>query len=232
MATILFIKCKVCTKSIVATEGEYNKNTLMWFHNYHLLVNIIAPEYPGYGIAPGYASENTVSQTIQSIYEFIVSPYGLNFPTNRLIIYGFSIGSGAAISVSQADLPDLNKIYFRKKFIKSHFARKYDNSRDSKDSKNKHNHHNHNHNHNYNNQNHKENGEKGNNRDTKTLYNTSNTENMNRSVNTNVNTMPLLSAANVHRKMNDQSFSHIHILVPCLTCLHLLLMKKLSYQQV
>ncbi|ETO04828.1 hypothetical protein RFI_32568 [Reticulomyxa filosa] len=62
-----------------------------------LPVNIIAPEYPGYGIAKGFPNENSVIETVLSVYEFVISPLGLCVSTQRVIVYGFSIGSAAAL---------------------------------------------------------------------------------------------------------------------------------------
>eukprot|EP01083_Nonionella_stella_P292889 996143_1 len=62
-----------------------------------LQVNILAPEYPGYGVSSGDACENSVADMVQNVYEFAISPYGLNVPPSRIIIYGFSIGSAAAL---------------------------------------------------------------------------------------------------------------------------------------
>jgi len=79
-----------------------------------LPVNIIAPEYPGYGIAAGDSCETSVGEMVQNVYEFAISPYGLNVPPSRIIIYGFSIGSAAALSTS---LFELNRVYLPDGYI-------------------------------------------------------------------------------------------------------------------
>jgi len=77
-------------------------------------VNILAPEYPGYGVSTGDACETSVQQMVQNVYEFAISPYGLNVPPSRIIIYGFSIGSAAALSNTQFEL---NKVYLPRAYI-------------------------------------------------------------------------------------------------------------------
>ncbi|ETO23121.1 hypothetical protein RFI_14064 [Reticulomyxa filosa] len=62
-----------------------------------LPVSVLAPEYPGYGIAKGTPHENSVIDAVLGAYEFIISPLGLNVSTERVLVYGFSIGCGAAL---------------------------------------------------------------------------------------------------------------------------------------
>ena len=79
-----------------------------------LQCNILAPEYPGYGVSNGDANENSVAAMVQNVYEFAISPYGLNVPPSRIIIYGFSIGSAAALSSTWFNL---NKVYIPDTYI-------------------------------------------------------------------------------------------------------------------
>jgi len=79
-----------------------------------LPVNILAPEYPGYGVSAGDSCETSVGEMVQNVYEFAISPYGLNVPPERIIIYGFSIGSAAALSTS---LFTLNRVYLPDGYI-------------------------------------------------------------------------------------------------------------------
>eukprot|EP01083_Nonionella_stella_P089347 249303_1 len=81
-----------------------------------LQVNILAPEYPGYGVSSGDACENSVADMVQNVYEFAISPYGLNVPPSRIIVYGFSIGSAAALSCTNFDL---KRIYIPDEYLKS-----------------------------------------------------------------------------------------------------------------
>lgn len=63
--------------------------------------HIIAVEYPGYGIFPGWPNEDTVCETAEQVYNWVVSPYGMQWPPNQIIIMGRSIGSGPAVHLSQ-----------------------------------------------------------------------------------------------------------------------------------
>ena len=86
-----------------------------------LQVNILAPEYPGYGVSSGEACENSVQAMVQNVYEFCISPYGLNIPPSRIIIYGFSIGSAAALSSSNLIL---RKVYLPDNYINNKSKKK------------------------------------------------------------------------------------------------------------
>lgn len=81
-----------------------------------LQVNILAPEYPGYGVSAGDACETSVQQMVQNVYEFAISPYGLNVPPSRIIIYGFSIGSAAALSHTRFSL---KKVYLPDHYLQN-----------------------------------------------------------------------------------------------------------------
>jgi len=63
--------------------------------------HIIAVEYPGYGIFPGWPNEESVSETAEQVYNWVVSPYGMQWPPKQIIIMGRSIGSGPAVHLSQ-----------------------------------------------------------------------------------------------------------------------------------
>jgi len=63
--------------------------------------HIIAVEYPGYGIYPGWPNEDTVCETAEQVYNWVVSPYGMAWPPEQIIIMGRSIGSGPAVHLSQ-----------------------------------------------------------------------------------------------------------------------------------
>lgn len=57
-------------------------------------VNIIAPEYPGYGIYPGEATCNKILTDALVLYKFLQNTLHMN--VKDLVIIGRSIGSGPA----------------------------------------------------------------------------------------------------------------------------------------
>ncbi|CAF0719185.1 unnamed protein product [Adineta ricciae] len=66
-----------------------------------LRVHILAFEYPSYGLLKGITStpsETSINKHAQCAYSFVRDT--LKWPTNRIIIYGHSIGSGAACHLS------------------------------------------------------------------------------------------------------------------------------------
>lgn len=63
--------------------------------------HVLAVEYPGYGINPGWPNEETVTQCCRDVYDWVVSPYGMQWPPNQIIIMGRSIGSGPAVNLCQ-----------------------------------------------------------------------------------------------------------------------------------
>eukprot|EP01084_Bolivina_argentea_P317687 550843_1 len=87
-----------------------------------LQVNILAPEYPGYGISVGDVSQDFVVEMVQNVYEFVISPYGLNIPPSRIIVYGENIGSAAALSLTSVEL---NRIYIPPTYTKQLCKKNY-----------------------------------------------------------------------------------------------------------
>ena len=63
----------------------------------NLKVNIIAVEYPGYGVYEGCANENGILDDADRVIEFCLKC--LNWPTSLITVFGRSIGSGPAIYV-------------------------------------------------------------------------------------------------------------------------------------
>jgi len=62
---------------------------------YQLNVGIVAPEYPGYGLSEGSRScESSVKNCAKLTLEFVVNK--LKVPLERIVIFGTSIGTGAA----------------------------------------------------------------------------------------------------------------------------------------
>ncbi|KAF4694941.1 hypothetical protein FOZ60_006459 [Perkinsus olseni] len=62
-----------------------------------LKVDLIAYDYPGYGLNGGKPSESNTYNTIRAVYDFAVSSMGIS-PSN-IILYGQSIGSGPAVDL-------------------------------------------------------------------------------------------------------------------------------------
>jgi len=68
---------------------------LLWSIMRKLQVGIVAPEYPGYGLSEGATPcESSVKQCARLTLEFIVNK--LKIPLERIVIFGTSIGTGAA----------------------------------------------------------------------------------------------------------------------------------------
>lgn len=65
-------------------------NTESEYLNAHYLI----VEYPGYGTADGSPSESEVHRVARIVYDFVVTQ--LAVPKNRIVIFGRSIGTGAA----------------------------------------------------------------------------------------------------------------------------------------
>lgn len=79
------------------------KETAQWM-GVHLQSHVLCPEYPGYGIYPGEPTEETLNASFEAVYNWVINPNGLNWPTNQLIIIGRSIGSGPATHVCQQNI--------------------------------------------------------------------------------------------------------------------------------
>jgi len=68
---------------------------LLWSIMRKLQVGIIAPEYPGYGLSEGATPcESSVKHCARLTLEFVVNK--LKVPLERIVIFGTSIGTGAA----------------------------------------------------------------------------------------------------------------------------------------
>ncbi|EER07225.1 conserved hypothetical protein [Perkinsus marinus ATCC 50983] len=63
----------------------------------HLKVDLIAYDYPGYGLNSGKPSESNTYTTIRAVYDFAISSMGI--PPSNIILYGQSIGSGPAVDL-------------------------------------------------------------------------------------------------------------------------------------
>jgi len=60
--------------------------------------HVVAVEYPGYGISNtgGEASEFSVKRDVEIVFRFITSPVGADWPAERVVAFGRSIGTGPA----------------------------------------------------------------------------------------------------------------------------------------
>lgn len=56
--------------------------------------HVIVPEYPGYGISGGYATEDTVDAVVHAAIRLATETLGT--PAHCLILYGRSVGTGPA----------------------------------------------------------------------------------------------------------------------------------------
>ena len=65
-------------------------------------VNVVAPEYRGFGGIPGQPSEASVTDDGRQAYRFMRETLGI--PESRIIIFGWSLGSAVAVNVA-AELP-------------------------------------------------------------------------------------------------------------------------------
>lgn len=70
---------------------------------YHQLrslgLNVLAPEYPGYADAQGEPSERSMVEAARAAYNYLRRDRGVD--GRRIAIYGWSLGSGAAVPVAR-----------------------------------------------------------------------------------------------------------------------------------
>ena len=59
-----------------------------------LNINVIAPEFPGYGIYHGYPKEEQLFQDSLSVYDYMTKQLGI--PASNIIVFGRSIGTSIA----------------------------------------------------------------------------------------------------------------------------------------
>jgi len=62
-----------------------------------LKIHVVAVEYPGYGIAEGQPSAESLNDCARQVYKYVRS---LQWPSNRIIICGRSIGTGPATKLA------------------------------------------------------------------------------------------------------------------------------------
>ena len=61
--------------------------------------HVLVPEYPGYGLAEGESSEDSVDAATHSAVRFAVETLGV--PHERLVIHGRSVGTGPAAAAAR-----------------------------------------------------------------------------------------------------------------------------------
>jgi uncharacterized protein len=61
-------------------------------------LNILAPEYRGYAGLDGSPSESGLDKDAGAAYEYLTR--GLNVPANRIVIFGWSLGSAVAVNLA------------------------------------------------------------------------------------------------------------------------------------
>ncbi|CEM33441.1 unnamed protein product [Vitrella brassicaformis CCMP3155] len=61
-------------------------------------VNVLAVEYPGYGLAYGQATEESVEAATRGVYDYVT--HTLHWAPEDIIVVGRSIGSGPAVSIA------------------------------------------------------------------------------------------------------------------------------------
>lgn len=61
-------------------------------------MNVLAYDYTGYGISPHKASEKNTYLDLEKTLSFAV--FNLNYPLNKIILMGFSLGSGPTVELA------------------------------------------------------------------------------------------------------------------------------------
>jgi fermentation-respiration switch protein FrsA (DUF1100 family) len=63
-------------------------------------LNVLAPEYPGFGELPGVPTEKAALETGRAMYAYLRDVK--HVPTERIVIYGWSLGTGIAIPLASS----------------------------------------------------------------------------------------------------------------------------------
>ena len=86
----------VCSKYALFYHGNAEDVNLAYEIVNHirftLAVNVIAPEYPGYGIYPGRPNEETIFEDTIHVYDYLTETLGIS--PNNIIVFGRSLGTG------------------------------------------------------------------------------------------------------------------------------------------
>ena len=75
-------------------EDIGNSYDLLSFIRYELKINILAVEYPGYGISIGQSSSDALVQDALTVYNYLTSKMGIR--QDQIVVMGRSIGTGLA----------------------------------------------------------------------------------------------------------------------------------------
>jgi pimeloyl-ACP methyl ester carboxylesterase len=75
----------------------YDFKNIVTNYSYWLDSSIFAVEYPGFGLAEGESNEDSVNDNVGTAYYFLRDVLG--YPSNNIIVIGYSIGTGAGIKL-------------------------------------------------------------------------------------------------------------------------------------
>jgi len=88
----------LCPKFAIFFHGnaeDINLAVEMLSHiRFTLSINVIAPEFPGYGIYKGYPTEEQIYADSLSVYDYMTEK--AKIPPNNIIVFGRSLGTAAA----------------------------------------------------------------------------------------------------------------------------------------
>ena len=88
----------VCPKFAIFFHGnaeDINLATDMLSHiRFTLSINVIAPEFPGYGIYKGYPTEEQIYSDSMSVYDYMTEK--MKISPNNIIVFGRSLGTSVA----------------------------------------------------------------------------------------------------------------------------------------
>ncbi len=73
-------------------------NIVRYEHLRELGINVFTPEYRGFGGLDGEPTESSVSADARYGYDYLTRRLGI--PPNRIVIYGWSLGSAVAVNVA------------------------------------------------------------------------------------------------------------------------------------
>lgn len=73
-------------------------NIVRYEHLRELGMNVFTPEYRGFGGLDGEPTESSVSADARYAYDYLTHRLGI--PPNRIVIYGWSLGSAVAVNVA------------------------------------------------------------------------------------------------------------------------------------
>ena len=87
---------------VVLAHGNYcdigEVSELAFLLSHRLQANVIVPEYPGYGEAPGIPSEDSVDAALRSAS--VLATHVMQVPADRIVVLGQSVGTGPAAALA------------------------------------------------------------------------------------------------------------------------------------